>query len=88
MTRIAIVDDYQNIALTLADWKSIPDAEFTVFDKPFASEDEIVEKLRNQGNEVWYGLFADEGHGFQKKPNNDLRREVETLFLQKLFGKE
>ena len=47
MTRIAIVDDYQNIALTLADWKSIPNAEFTVFDKPFASEDEIVEKLRD-----------------------------------------
>ena len=47
MTRIAIVDDYQNIALTLADWKSIPDAEFTVFDKPFASEDEIVAKLKD-----------------------------------------
>ncbi|MCC0004257.1 MAG: D-2-hydroxyacid dehydrogenase family protein [Methylobacteriaceae bacterium] len=45
MTRIAIVDDYQNVALTLADWKSIPGAQFTVFDKPFASEDEIVEKL-------------------------------------------
>ena len=45
MTRIAIVDDYQNIALTLADWKSIGGAEFTVFDKPFASEDETVEKL-------------------------------------------
>ncbi|MCB1533927.1 MAG: D-2-hydroxyacid dehydrogenase family protein [Rhodoblastus sp.] len=45
MTRIAIVDDYQNVALSLADWKSIPGAEFTVFDKPFASEDEIVEKL-------------------------------------------
>ena len=45
MTRIAIVDDYQNVALTLADWKSIPGAEFAVFDKPFASEDEIIEKL-------------------------------------------
>ena len=45
MTRIAIVDDYQNIALTLADWRSIPDAEFTVFDQPFASEDETVGKL-------------------------------------------
>jgi D-3-phosphoglycerate dehydrogenase len=47
MTRIAIVDDYQNIALSLADWKSIAGAEFTVFDKPFASEDETVEKLRD-----------------------------------------
>ena len=50
MTRIAIVDDYQNVALSLADWKSIPGAEFTVFDKPFANEDEIVAKL--QGFEI------------------------------------
>lgn len=53
---------------------------------PQFESDQIVEKLRSQGNEVWYVLFADEGHGFNKKPNNDLRREVETLFLQKLFG--
>lgn len=46
MTRIAIVDDYQNVALTLADWKGIPGADITVFDKPFASEDEAAEKLR------------------------------------------
>jgi dipeptidyl aminopeptidase/acylaminoacyl peptidase len=52
---------------------------------PQFESDQIVEKLRSQGNEVWYVLFADEGHGFNKKPNNDLRREVETLFLQKLF---
>ena len=38
------------------------------------------------GVEVWYVVFADEGHGFLKKPNNDLRREVETVFLAKLFG--
>jgi hypothetical protein len=31
-------------------------------------------------------LFADEGHGFLKKHNNDLRREVETVFLRRLFG--
>jgi len=30
--------------------------------------------------------FADEGHGFPKKENNDLRREVETVFLKRLFG--
>ena len=53
---------------------------------PQFESDQIVEKLRAQGNEVWYVLFADEGHGFNKKPNNDLRREVETLFLGKLFN--
>ena len=55
---------------------------------PQLESDQIVEKLRANGNEAWYVLFADEGHGFLKKPNNDLRREVETLFLKKLFGEE
>lgn len=55
---------------------------------PQFESDQIVEKLRSNGNEVWYVLFSDEGHGFLKKANNDLRREVETLFLKKLFGEK
>jgi dipeptidyl aminopeptidase/acylaminoacyl peptidase len=53
---------------------------------PQFESDQVVAKLRGQGLETWYVLFADEGHGFQKKGNNDLRREVETVFLRKLFG--
>lgn len=53
---------------------------------PQSESDQVVAKLRAGGNETWYVLFADEGHGFQKKPNNDLRREVETVFLRRLFG--
>jgi hypothetical protein len=30
-------------------------------------------------------LFEDEAHEFLKKQNNDLRREVETVFLRGLF---
>jgi D-3-phosphoglycerate dehydrogenase len=45
MTRIATTDDYQNVALSLGDWKAIPDASVTVFDKPFLNEDEAAEKL-------------------------------------------
>lgn len=52
---------------------------------PQSESDQVVAKLRASGVEAWYVLFADEGHGFMKKPNNDLRREVETLFLKKLF---
>ena len=37
--RIAILDDYQNIATSLADWGSL-DAEVVVFPKPFADADE------------------------------------------------
>ena len=54
---------------------------------PQSESDQVVAKLRAGGNEAWYVLFADEGHGFLKKPNNDLRREVETVFLRKLFDR-
>lgn len=53
---------------------------------PQFESDQVVAKLRQQGVDTWYVLFSDEGHGFQKKGNNDLRREVETVFLRKLFG--
>lgn len=52
---------------------------------PKSESDQVVAGIRNNGVETWYVVFADEGHGFQKKPNNDLRREVETVFLSKLF---
>ena len=52
---------------------------------PRSESEQIVASLRAQGIEAWYVLFADEGHGFLKKPNSDLRREVETVFLRRLF---
>ena len=52
---------------------------------PQSESDQIVRELRANGVEAWYVLFADEGHGFLKKHNNDLRREVETVFLRRLF---
>lgn len=53
---------------------------------PQSESDQVVAALRNNGVETWYVLYADEGHGFLKKANNDLRREVETVFLRKLFA--
>jgi dipeptidyl aminopeptidase/acylaminoacyl peptidase len=53
---------------------------------PKRESDQVVAGIRRNGVEAWYVVFADEGHGFQKKPNNDLRREVETVFLARLFG--
>jgi dipeptidyl aminopeptidase/acylaminoacyl peptidase len=52
---------------------------------PQSESDQVVERLRANGVETWYVVFADEGHGFAKKHNNDLRREVETVFLRRLF---
>ena len=46
MTRIAILDDYQNTALDCADWTSIPgDPEIVVFRAAFESEDAAAEAL-------------------------------------------
>jgi phosphoglycerate dehydrogenase-like enzyme len=47
MKRLAILDDYQNVALEMADWEKLrPDIELQVFHSAFASEDEAVERLR------------------------------------------
>lgn len=46
--RCAILDDYQNVALTFADWSPLRDKiETTVFNKPFASSDEAVRALQD-----------------------------------------
>ena len=46
MARIAITDDYQNVALSYADWSRLQSAhEVVVFDKPFASQDEAASAL-------------------------------------------
>jgi dipeptidyl aminopeptidase/acylaminoacyl peptidase len=55
---------------------------------PKSESDQVVAGIRRNGVEVWYVVFADEGHGFLKKHNNDLRREVETVFLRRLFEGE
>ena len=42
--KIAILDDYQNIATSLADWGSLA-AEVVVFSKPFTDADDVVRGL-------------------------------------------
>jgi phosphoglycerate dehydrogenase-like enzyme len=42
--KIAILDDYQNVATGLADWGSLA-AEVSVFTKPFADDDDVVRSL-------------------------------------------
>ena len=46
MARIAITDDYQNVALSMADWSHLKAAhEVVVFNRPFASQDEAASAL-------------------------------------------
>lgn len=46
MMRVAILDDYQDVALSLADWKSLgPDVSVKAFHERLASEDALVQEL-------------------------------------------
>jgi D-3-phosphoglycerate dehydrogenase len=45
MLKIAILDDYQRIALEYADWTVLPDAQVDVFDRNLGSEDEAAAAL-------------------------------------------
>jgi len=53
---------------------------------PRTEAQQIVAKVRGQGGDVWFLMAMDEGHGFRKKQNIDGQREVETLFLNRVFG--
>src|SRR5688572_24189400 len=43
--KLAILDDYQRVALESADWSRLKGVEISVFDKPFASQEEAARKL-------------------------------------------
>ena len=47
-TRIAILDDFQNVALEAADWSAVAErAEIAVFDDHLADPDAVAERLRD-----------------------------------------
>ena len=47
MLRAAILDDYQNVALTLADWSPISkDVEVRVFNDPIGDDDAVIKALQ------------------------------------------
>ncbi len=46
MTRVALLDDYQDVALSMADWKSLPaGTEVVVFKDHLAAEDAVARRL-------------------------------------------
>ena len=54
---------------------------------PVSESDQIVAALEKQGTPVWYIMAKDEGHGFQKKPNQDYQFYAVVEFLQKFLLK-
>ncbi len=49
---------------------------------PWTEAEQIVKAVRGNGQPVWYLLYADEGHGFAKKTNNDWFGAATMLFWQ------
>jgi dipeptidyl aminopeptidase/acylaminoacyl peptidase len=54
---------------------------------PMSESDQIVSALNQQGTSVWYVLAKDEGHGFQKKANQDFAFYSDVVFLQEYLLK-
>ena len=49
---------------------------------PVSESDQIAAALKKQGTPVWYLMAKDEGHGYQKKSNQDFQLYASVLFLK------
>jgi dipeptidyl aminopeptidase/acylaminoacyl peptidase len=54
---------------------------------PVSESDQIVAALKQQGTPVWYVMAKDEGHGFQKKANQDYQFYATIEFLKEFLLK-
>ncbi|MGI5860601.1 MAG: S9 family peptidase [Myxococcales bacterium] len=52
---------------------------------PQSESDQIVERVRKQGGQVWYLLAKDEGHGFVKKANADFADLTTIRFFEEFL---
>jgi dipeptidyl aminopeptidase/acylaminoacyl peptidase len=50
---------------------------------PFSEAEQIAAKVRGHGRTVWTVFADNEGHGFNKKDNDDYLMAVEAYFLKK-----
>ncbi|MFH1809670.1 MAG: S9 family peptidase [Pseudomonadota bacterium] len=49
---------------------------------PLGETDQIVEAVRRQGQDVWYMVATNEGHGFRRKENRDAYLSLAVLFFE------
>jgi dipeptidyl aminopeptidase/acylaminoacyl peptidase len=49
---------------------------------PITEAEQIVEQLRARGRPVWFMRALNEGHGFARRENQDLMRDLVVLFFQ------
>jgi dipeptidyl aminopeptidase/acylaminoacyl peptidase len=50
---------------------------------PVTESEQMQNRIRSKGGEVWYLMAKDEGHGFQKKSNRDAYLQTFAAFLLK-----
>lgn len=55
---------------------------------PASESEQMLEAVRANGTEAWYLLARDEGHGFDKKANQDYMRQAVTVFLNAVLSRE
>jgi dipeptidyl aminopeptidase/acylaminoacyl peptidase len=51
---------------------------------PATESQQMAYRIRSKGGEVWYLAAKDEGHGFRRKPNQDVYLLTAAQFLNKL----
>jgi len=54
---------------------------------PVSESNQIAAALKKQGTPVWYLMAKDEGHGYQKKANQDFLFDAEVVFLEQYLLK-
>jgi dipeptidyl aminopeptidase/acylaminoacyl peptidase len=54
---------------------------------PLSEATQMRDKLKSNGNVVWYLEAIDEGHGFRKKPNIDFQRLAVIRFMEEYLLK-
>lgn len=52
---------------------------------PASEAEQIVKAVRKNGNDGWYLLAKDEGHGFRKKANQSVYLQTCVMFLEKVL---
>jgi dipeptidyl aminopeptidase/acylaminoacyl peptidase len=50
---------------------------------PWSESRQILDKLNAQGTPTWFMMANDEGHGYDKKRNQDLLFDAEVMFIRK-----
>lgn len=56
---------------------------------PLSEAEQMVARVKQNGNPVWYLMAKDEGHGFVKKPNVDFQFYVTVTFVRRyLLGEQ